>query len=297
MLIGAAFAGVVGLSRGFIVDTAVGENVVPAAAAGLFALTCAIAPAPRLVLPTAALVVALLFRQDNLLLVPGIAAAIASGAPPGRRVRNAALVVVLAGVATVALYGLVWFMVARHHDFAGWLLGIGRAGAFAETTGPAVSRLGIYVAGIATVLTGHLGPPEPLALVPAGVSVLVLAVATIALRGTSPRPRIWLVIVPTLVCRALFHAWFEANNFEWLILPVALLVAVGASIAHGDPRTPIQFRRVGVLMLVSLAAWSLFAHARSTWALRDRSFARVIDDALDVERGGVEFMTVGVRAD
>ena len=86
--VGAAFAVVLLCTRGFIIEMATGENVLPAAAAGLFALVLAARPGGSLFAAGAALTIAGLMRQDNAFVAPGVAWAIAASRPAGTRVRR-----------------------------------------------------------------------------------------------------------------------------------------------------------------------------------------------------------------
>ena len=76
--------------------------MLPAAAAALWALTVAARPASSLLLTAAATTLAILLRQDNILIVPGVAAGVALGAAPGNRAGGVVRVLVGAGLATAA---------------------------------------------------------------------------------------------------------------------------------------------------------------------------------------------------
>jgi hypothetical protein len=146
-------------------------------------------------------------------------------------------------------------------------------------------------------MTGRIGPPGELNPI-LGIAYAAAPIAAgLILRGQSPRLRLASPFALTLAGRCLFHAWFEADNAEWLILPVVLVVAFGSGLTHGMPATPIPWRRVGVAMLVGLALWLLIAHGQSTWEMRDRSFMRVVERAASFGKESSTYVAAGIRAD
>jgi hypothetical protein len=297
LLAGAGFALVIAASRGFVIETALGENVIPAAAAALFALTVAARPRVNLVLAAGALTLALLLRQDNVLLVPGVAAAVAIGSEPGTRFARVAKLLAAAGVATIAGYLAAWWVAMNGNaPFFDWLLGIGREGPRSAPELVAGTRAATYVATVASAMTGDLAPPR-VSGVAIGLGYLVaIVVAGLLMKGRAPRRILAVPFVVTLVARASFHAWFEPHNFEWLILPIALGAAFASGLVHGAPATPPAMRRTGAAILVLLTAWFLAAHGASTWRLRDRSFIRSMEAAVNVDRKEWRFLAASLNA-
>jgi hypothetical protein len=116
------------------------------------------------------------------------------------------------------------------------------------------------------------------------------------LRGSSPRFRLGAPIALTLIGRALFHTWWEAENFEGVILPIVLVVAFSAGLARGEPATRLMWRRFGVGILLSLVAWLIVAHWPDTWKLRERTFMRGVEEAANVDRTKWRFLAVSGHA-
>jgi hypothetical protein len=99
----------------------------------------------------------------------------------------------------------------------------------------------------------------------------------------------------TIAASAAFHAWFEANNFEWLLKPMALLAAFSAGLARGEPRLPIPFRIAGAAVLLGLSGWMLSSHGPSTWSLRETKLRETVEEALSGPRRDWRIMAYGMR--
>jgi hypothetical protein len=293
---GFLFACAVLSSRGFIVETAAGENVLPAAAAALCALTLAARPGPSLVATGAATAVALWLRQDNLAIVPGIAIALASGLPPGGRLRGACRFLLATGLVTLLGYFVFWMVATRGvHRFDHWLPSHGFA-PFMGGPGLSVESLAGYASSIVRAATGQTWPiPETRPWL--GLAIVgVLLVAAFLLRGREARTALGGPMLAALACWSLIHAWFEPHNFEWLMLPLAFLAAFGAALARGAPVGPLAIRVAGGGLLAGLIAVQLAVHGPTTWKLRERQFMSAIEDAAGSERAGVLYVAHGVRA-
>jgi len=111
----------------------------------------------------------------------------------------------------------------------------------------------------------------------------VILIPGILLRGSNPVRGMGVPIAITLIGRALFHSWYEADNFEWLILPIAFVIAYAAGRARGDPATPAIARVSGMAILLGLSAWLLVAHGRATWDLRERQLMSSVEEAARVD--------------
>jgi hypothetical protein len=205
---------------------------------------------------------------------------------------------VISGIITLGLYVAAWLASTRgESDFLAWLPGLGREGAFSGAGRLDGKRFGDYVFMIAVVMTGRIAPPQDANPLFGVAYVAVLLVAAVMLLGRSPRTALAAPFVVTLAGRALFHAWFEADNFEWLILPVALIAAFGAGLARGEPKTGLSWRRAGVVLLLATSIWIVVAHGPYTWRLRDRSFMRSMEAATAVDKTRWRFLAASVRAD
>ena len=98
------------LTRTFVFEAAVGESVIPGAAAGLWMLrvSCQLRATTRLTV--FAVVLACLMRQDNVLLVPVAMVCFALRASPGQGARRTFRVFGVAGAITAALYLIAWMV-------------------------------------------------------------------------------------------------------------------------------------------------------------------------------------------
>jgi hypothetical protein len=124
------------------------------------------------------------------------------------------------------------------------------------------------------------------------VPVVILAAGAL-LRGSTPEFGLAAPIAATLFGRALFHTWFEADNFEWLLMPLACVAAVASGLARGEPATSPASRAGGALVLAALGAWMLGSHLPTTWRLRARDYVSVIDEAATPRRAGVRYIALG----
>jgi hypothetical protein len=296
ILVGAAFAFVLFSTRGFLVEMASGENVLPAAAASLLSITLASRANPRLWPTAGALALALLLRQDNLFSIPGVAAIFALGRPAGMRLRATFGMLCVAGLITIAGYAAAWWINCGGREGPiHWMLRFGREGSW---TGPkhfTFERMPVYVSTFATAVTGRLWPlPDDRAI--RGLAYLfAFLVPGLLLRGTTPNVRIGIPIAMTLAARAPFHWWYEADNFEWLVLPVAFVLAFAANLARGEPATSLWIRRVGIVFLIGLGFGILWAHGLDTWKLRERKLMLSVEQAVDVDRARWRFLVDGGR--
>jgi hypothetical protein len=296
ILVGSAFALLLLVTRGYIIEVATGENVLPAAAAALFALRVAARPNPSLVMTGVALTFAGLMRQDNVFIVPGIAWALVRGLPPGRKLRGLVWLGVGVGIATAAAYVVFWwFNVRGQESVFHWLNRFGRGGSW---TGPkefSFSQLPVYCFSVAIAMTGRLSPPGTEREWVGLLYVAGILAPGLLFRGSEWRQGLGIPILLTLIGRALFHSWFEADNFEWLVLPVAFLIAYASSLTRGAPATPPAARVVGGALLLGLIAWVLYAHGAHSWQLRDRQLMRSVEEAVRVDRSRWRFLAYGGR--
>ena len=200
-------------------------------------------------------------------------------------------------IATVAGYLAAW-LVSRRHDegFAQWMLRLGLEGSWTGPKGWDLGQLPVYVLSIARMMTGRIAPPFDLEWIQGILYLVALVVPAFLLRGTNPNNRLVMPVVLTLIGRACFHSWYEADNFEWLVMPVALVAAVCAGFCRGEPATGLASRRTGVAMLLALSAWLLIAHGKWTWELRDRKLMTAVDEATRVDRDRWRFVVNGARS-
>ena len=282
---GAAFALALFATRGFIAETATGENLFPAFAGALLLLKCATADSPSLWKIGAATALALCLRQDNLLVLPGVLLAALPALPREGRMRRLAAMLVVTALVTIAFYFLAWTWVRTLNDegFLPYLTRFKRISGWQGTLDVG-TRLALHVASFGVALVGrHWFSPAPHVAVAAAWILAVLA-GTGMLRGTGASRRYATAILVTLAIRVPFFAWFEPTNFEWQLMPMVLFAALGARTAAGEPATSPRLRAAGIGLLVTVSVWVLFAHAPNTWTLRQRTLAQAIAKA--VEAGG-----------
>jgi hypothetical protein len=280
--IGLLFALVLFGSRCFILETATGENLFPAFAAALLLLECATADQPDLRKVSLALVLALVLRQDNLLLLPGVLLALIPALPRPGLIRRLALMLASSGAIVIALYCGAWLW-ARNDPGVdeGLVKYLTRFAHTASTEGLEVGlRTALHFGSLGVAVIGRWWE-APLPHILAGAAwVAGVLVATLRLRGTSPSRRYANAVLVTIAIRVPFYTWFEPQNFEWWMLTMLLLLALGSRTARGEPATSPSSRWAGVALLVALAAIPFAIHAPNTWALRQRTFAPAVDAAI-----------------
>jgi hypothetical protein len=283
--VGAAFALVLFSSRSFVIDAAVGESILPGCAAALWLLLEAarVPASPRRV--AAALVLAVLLRQDNILLLPGVVIAVAAGLPRGARLRPLAGILIGAGAATLAGYSAAWWMATRGSkalwDYLFYLPGMG----WTAPNPLDPRRFLMHLDALSAAVVGRNWPREDLHLLLGPAFVVALAAVALLLRGRTPRRALGAAVLVTLVVRAAFFSWFDAANPEWSVLTIALVATWGSRLADSEPRWPRPARVAGVLVLAGLAAFALASHARFTWRLRERHFVGAMARAAAECRG------------
>jgi hypothetical protein len=296
-LAGAAFALPVLASRGFVVEAAAGETILPGVAAAVFALGLAAKSGARLTAVGAALTFAVLLRQDNVLVAPGVAAALWLARPAGTRAAAVAMTVGGAGLATVAGYGIAWMVAMRGNmPFFDWITWITRLGPWgrADEFGP--RSFGIYFTSLLDSMIGAFRPADEIRPWLGIAHLAPFAAGAVLLRGSRPRLALLVPAAVTIAVWAVLHAWFLPSNWEYLIAPTALVAAAASGLAAGEPATPRAARLAGALLLVVFAAWLLAAHGPYTARLRERRLAEAIAEARREDPGETRWLAAGHRA-
>lgn len=284
--VGVLFALPLVATRTFVLEAGTGENVVPGAAAALLAVWIASRPGARPVAVVATLTLAMVLRQDNLLLVPACAMLLALGRPPGDRLRPMTRVVVGSGVATVLLYLAAWRISDPDRDFISYLFYLAPPDAIAAAPMLVVNPVVVHLAVSGAAVVGmqwHL-QVAPHVMVGSGFAAALLLAAWM-LRGRHGNSRFAVAAAIVLACRIPFYSWFEPLNHEWWLVPLMLLSGVGASAARGQPVAGTTSRRVAVGVLVAVSIATLATHAPTTVTLRDRTLATARDLALELGAG------------
>jgi hypothetical protein len=295
ILTGAAFAVVVFSGAGFLVLAGTGETVLPGAAAALFVLVLASRAGTSWVAVSAALTLALLLRQDNLFVVPGVVAGLAAATPAGSRLRTVAKVLATSAFATVAGYVASWIAgTGGDMPFFGWLIWLAQSGSWSgQPFG--ISSLAEYLGTLSRAMTGPFWSTADAPWWTGALCAAAILAAGILLRGSRPIRGPLLPIGLTLSIWALFHSWWLASNYEWLVPPVALLAAAMAGLARGEPATPPVSRAAGIALLIGLAGWVVAAGAPHLARFRERRLAEAVEETAEIGRGA-RYLGVGGRA-
>ncbi len=285
------------LTRTFVFEAAVGESVIPGAAAGLWMLrvSCQLRATTRLTV--FAVVLACLMRQDNVLLVPVAMVCFALRASPGQGARRTFRVFGVAGAITAALYLIAWMVTEPQAELLEYVIHVASEPWSADLPEPAQRILDhLAICGVAVV--GQQWEWSTSYHLTVGLAFTVaLLLAGALLRGEAGGRSLAMAIAAALIVRVFFFAWFEYANHEWWLLPLSLVTALTAALIRGRPRTSIPARRWGAALLLGLSAAVAVAHGRDTLALSQRTVceSRELATALALERPNARFVAYGQR--
>jgi uncharacterized protein len=274
-------------SRMFVIEAATGENVVPATAAALLAATAAVRHRRRPVLVGALLALALVLRQDNVLLVPGIAVVLL----PKRITRIAAFLGAVA-VPVAAVYLAAWRIAAPEAPLLSYVLGLGAKGAWSPAQGS--NPAAVEADAIAVALVGRHWPyADTHALL--GVAGLLLPLLLFTTRRSLARTtwEPWVFGLP-IALRSLFYGWFEPGNPEWQLFSIAFVCAWAARSARLSGPRPLLLWRT--LALGAAAAAVLAAHLPHTLSLRKPTFRDAVASAVQAAPQGAVLAVEGFAA-
>ena len=279
-------------TRGFFMEATLGENVLPACAAALLCLICAWRGKPLRCL-IATTVFALLWRQDNLFIIPGVLVLSWPLWPKGQRLRQAALYLGISGVITLSLYAVTWWLRSRSLDstegFREWLVHLG-ANSWNPGLDPVATKDGGFsplnwlyswrledvrqhLSALGYVFTGRQFARWEWAA-HGGIGIAGLGLVLLGMRlclGRGRSGRFLAATLAVLLVRTPFFLTYEPGNLEWWLLPVVLLVAaVLATRFSSEERATPRFFPVGVGLLLLVIAGTLAWHGASTLELRSR---------------------------
>jgi hypothetical protein len=268
-LVGFGFAILLFSCRSFLVEAGVGENVLPACAAALAALVIASRPSPSPLAVGTAFAAALLFRQDNVLLLPAVVYATWTGLAPEGRGRRIVGALSAAGAAAAALSVAAW-AIARSpgQSFAAWLFDLGRQDWTVPVAGP---RVLAHADAFGIAAVGRHWEPQDHHLWIGAALLAAVALAAWCLRGDAAPSRFLRACALACAARVPFFIWFEAHNPEWHVLTWVLLAACGSAAAAGRPRASVFARAAGALLLIALPIVVIASHGPHTWRLRERN--------------------------
>ncbi len=288
---GLAAAGYAAASRMFVLEFSTGENVGPGAASAVAVVWAALDRRRRPVLVGALLALAMTLRQENILLVPGVAMTVF---PRGRRRGPLLAFLALTGAAVLALYAIAWRIADPDAAFVRYLIGLGSDGAYAPAP-PGTSFASLEVAALGDALVGSHGLAPP-ALGLLGVAGLLFPVAVAWTRSGSRRltREAWLFGPPVLL-RFFFFGWWEPANPEWQLFALAFSCAAGARLARLARRSVPQALRAGILG--TAACGVLAGHLRWTLSLRSTDVRDAILDGVSRVPSGSVMVVEGWSMD
>ena len=283
-------------SRAFLFEGATGETVPLGVMAAVAVLLAAAHPRVPGFLVCLSLVMALMLRQDNVLVVPAAALAFFTRMPKGQRVGSTAALLTATGVLTIAAYGLLWWFTVLGLGLSDWLFGLSvkdgvPLNPFAEQPW-GWTRMEIQIRSLGNLFLGSQdysqwfsrGTAQWLRIW-SGPSLLgIVLIGSTTLAGTRPP---WRLIAACLVgsaCWILFYLWFEPGNFEWWLAPLSLLTLAACSLARGEPRFPRWLRCTGGTLLIAVSLLCLVAHGPSMWSLRETRLRPATQVALEAAR-------------
>ncbi len=283
---GLAFAAVMFSCRGFIIEAATGENVLPAVAGALVVLFTASRKQVSLLHLGIATVTALLLRQDNLLMVPGVAVAAGLGLPRLHRWRRILVWGFACGVITFSLYALIWRLAdGGVTPFWLWLRDIAKDGPWTGRDEKALTLCQTHADSMAAAIIGRHWDVKDLRTWIGPAHALAVGLSAGLLRGDRPVGRLILAAGITFALRFPFFCWFEANNFEWWIMPIATICAIGSAAVRGRPKRSLPLRVAGAGFLLILAATAFTLHYPNLLVLRDSSLMSAVKEAVGLGGG------------
>ncbi len=295
--IGLGLALVLACSRSFIVEAAVGENVLPACAAALWCLTLAAKDGPRWKSVGVTFVLALLLRQDNILLLPGLLVMLAPRAAKGDALGRLVVWTLGVGIVTAAAYVTIWWLgTLPKTGLFDWLF---RLGAVNWSAPDSMRSLGAALSHHAEALTiaavGRHWSWDPDAMVPASSLAVLIPTVTLGFlfRGSDPWRRLLVGLAITLLVRVPFYVWFEAHNPEWHVFTLASILAAVAAVSRGMPATSLPARATGAALVLAAAGTLLTFHGSATWQLRERRLMSAVESVVSEGRGRWRFIAHG----
>lgn len=273
--------------RGFVFEAAAGDSLLPAVAASLWMIDLALRTPLDVRRLGLACILTLLFRQDGLLLLPGVAVAAGAAIPRGARLGVLVRLFATVGAVVLAAYLVTWWAMGAP-DLVEFMLGVGTTRYAPPATGPAEDLM-THMIGLEGVTTGHVRASEWEALASGAACCLAWLLAAALLRGTGGVRRcVWLLLV-TVVIRVPFYTWFEPGNWEWQLQTVVMILALSAHMVRGTATTSRIPVVVGATILVLLPAYLISAHGPTTWKLRECNLQEGVDEARRAGGGDCEY--------
>lgn len=279
--------------RFVLLDSAAGETLVIATAASLTAFALALRPAPSWPAVGLALLAALLFRQDNVLAVPGLALVLWPSTRPPRRLLRLASFFLVVGVVTLGLYSYLWWLNGDGESFGHWIVAAAQSGQWG--TGMTPERVFTHLDAMGDATVGAVwewNDPRPWV----GPTVLAaVLVGGLLMHGSQPAGRFIAAMLLTVAIRFFFHSWW-APVPQFHVYNIGA-VAAAASFAARDPSPALPFRaRAGLLLIALSTAVTVFCHWPTTRLLRERRLMESVGYTGAVAPPEARFMARGTAA-
>ncbi|MSR74135.1 MAG: hypothetical protein EXS14_01520 [Planctomycetes bacterium] len=260
-------------TRAVLLESAVGETVVPAAALALWALIVAADRGTSMARAGVIATLALLLRQDNILIVPGLLFALGARLPAEARIKQLTLWLLLTGVFTIFGYAVCWKL-SGVTELRSFLMSTAETASrtWAPEYWPGLNELVMRSVALGVAVTGVQVDFRAFALnlgIGAAFFAVLLAAAKLARGSIVLHAGLLfgsLLIAATRFC---FYLWFEPHNFEWWIVELVLATALCAATMRGTPRTTPFRSRIAILLLIAAATCTFWVHKSTTLALRD----------------------------
>lgn len=285
--------------KGVLLETAGGETVMPALGAMLWCLLTAAdktSPPRRLFWLC---VLALLLRQDSLLMLPAVLWM--QWRVQGMRVKGLCGFTLRLGLTTAALYALSWWSSGTQRSLLSWLLQLLEVPARTWADGvslPLIDRILVHVSahGVAAVGSLQHGSIRVLALASLVAPAIFALLATL-LRGDNPQQVLARGALITIAARAAFTIWFEPANWEWTVFALALTGLACAALLRGAPLTPAPSRVAAIMLALCAAAAALSLHGGGLMRLREPVLSGSATECrrLAGDSAACAFMDTGLR--
>ena len=271
-------------TRGFWIEAGTGENVLLGAAGAVLATAMAFDPTKRARLVGAAVVFALLCRQDNLLLVPAWTWVLGRRLPAAGRAMALGRWLGVTGGVTLAAFAATWPCCDPGTPFRTWMLhtsAMQPEGHWSVTGGSMGSESWrLHLGALSILVVGFITEDTTANLAVALGFLAALGTMGVVLRGDQRTSGVLPFLGLVLLFRAPFYVWFEPQNFEWWIVPVCVACWCMASLTRGAERLSRFRLATGAAVCVVATASVVFGHGEHTWDLRDRSLSRLMDRAV-----------------
>lgn len=292
--VGVLLAGLLASTRGFWIEAGTGENVLLGVALGMQALRVALDRDCGIARVSWWVFVALLARQDNILLLPAVTYALGQRLQPQGRWPRVVLWGGVTGVVTLATYWAIWVAFPVDMTFPEWLTHTSTHNARAvngswSPTGGAITPqvLEMHMGALSSAVVGLITFERTFNICIGLGFLLVIAGTGVFLRGRGRHRPLVIMTLLVFVFRVPFYLWFEPGNFEWWLLPIGVLTwAAAHAVRDDEPARGLRPILVGLALVASIVT-VLGYHADHSWSLRNRTMSAAIDRVLAESRNRV----------